>query len=126
MCMRLTGIASQYLIAMHGGDGEFLDGNRNYRITLAPNIPESRPWSVILCGNQTRSMLQTDQPCPASGARRAQSRPTRTGSTDVYIGPTAPDGKQPMQAKRGTPAIGRVEIVDVRPWLQTVPRQRLL
>src|SRR5205823_1310488 len=33
-----------------------------------------------------------------------------------------PDGRQPMQAKRGTRAIGRDELVDVRPWLQTVPR----
>jgi hypothetical protein len=122
MCMRLTGIGSQYLIAMHGGDGEFPDGNRNYRMTLPPDIPESRFWSgASSTTTKPARCSKPTGPCPASGARRAQSRPTSDGSTDVYIGPTAPDGKQPMQAKRGTPAIGRVEIVDVRPWLQTVP-----
>jgi hypothetical protein len=58
---------------------------------------------------------------PSLGSQTGTVETNPDGSTDVYIGPTAPDGKQPMQAKRGTPAIGRVEIVDVRPWLQTVP-----
>ena len=39
MCMRLTGIGSQYLIAMRGGDGEFLDGGRSYRLTLPRRHP---------------------------------------------------------------------------------------
>ena len=29
-----------------GGDGEYLDGGRNYRLTLPPDIPESRFWSA--------------------------------------------------------------------------------
>jgi hypothetical protein len=100
--LRLTGIGSQYLIAMRGGDGEFLDGNRNYRITLPPDIPESRFWSVILYDNQTRSMLQTDQPMPSLGSQTGTVETNPDGSTDVYIGPTAPDGKAAS-------------------WLQTVP-----
>jgi hypothetical protein len=102
MCMRLTGIGSQYLISMRGGDGEFLDGNRNYRITLPPDIPESRFWSVILYDNQTRSMLQTDQPMPNLGSQSGTVETNPDGTTDVYIGPTAPDGKASN-------------------WLQTVP-----
>jgi hypothetical protein len=60
MCMRLPGVGSQYLIAMRDSDGQFLDGDRTYRLTLPPDIPESRFWSVMLYDRQTRSMLQTD------------------------------------------------------------------
>ena len=42
MCMRLTGIGSQYLIAMRDSGGEFLDRARHYRLTLPPYIPEIR------------------------------------------------------------------------------------
>jgi hypothetical protein len=102
MCMRLTGIGSQYLMAMRGGDGEFLDGARNYRITLPPDIPESRFWSLILYDRQTRSMLQTDQRMPNLGSQTGTVETNPDGSTDIYIGPTAPDGKESN-------------------WLQTVP-----
>lgn len=102
MCMRLPGIGSQYLMAMRDGSGEFLDGGRGYRLTLPPGIPESRFWSVMLYDNQTRSMLQTGQPKPDLGS---QSGTVQTGpdrSTEIYIGPTAPEGKETN-------------------WLQTVP-----
>ena len=33
MCMRRTGIGSQYLMAMRDRAGEFLDGGRSYRLT---------------------------------------------------------------------------------------------
>ena len=102
MCMRLTGIGSQYLIAMRDSGGEFLDGGRSYRLTLPPGIPESRFWSVILYDNQTRSMLQTDQPSPT---------------------------RQPVRHGRGQPGrLNRHLLRTYRPrrraetnWLQTVP-----
>ena len=102
MCMRLTGVGSQYLIAVRGGDGEYLDGGRNYRLTLPPDIPQSRFWSAMLYDRQTRSMLQTDQPRPDIGSQSGTVETNPDGSTDIYFGPTAPEGKADN-------------------WLQTVP-----
>jgi uncharacterized protein DUF1214 len=63
--------------------------HRNYRLTLPPDIPERRFWSAILYDNQTRSMLQTDQPMPNPGSQTGtvETNPDRT--TDIYFGPTA-------------------------------------
>ena len=94
MCMRLTGIGSQYLIAMRDADGAFLDGAREYRITLPPDIPQSRFWSVILYDRQTRSMLQTDQPKPSFGSQSGTVQTNADGTTTVHIGPTAPAGAE--------------------------------
>jgi hypothetical protein len=102
MCMRLTGIGSQYIFAMRDSEGQYLDGARNYRLTLPPEIPESRFWSVILYDNQTRSMLQTDQHLPRLGSQSGTVATNSDGSTDLYFGPTAPAGKESN-------------------WLQTVP-----
>jgi len=93
MCMRLTGIGSQYVFATRGGDGEFLDGARSYRLTLPPGIPESRFWSVMVYDRQTRSMLQTDQPKPDLGSQSGTVETNADGSISIYFGPTPPDGK---------------------------------
>jgi hypothetical protein len=102
MCMRLTGIGSQYLFAMRDSEGKYFDGGRNYRLTLPPDIPESRFWSVLLYDRQTRSMLQTDQHLPRLGSQSGTVETNPDGSTDLYFGPSAPDGK-------------------TNNWLQTVP-----
>lgn len=91
--MRLPGIGSQYLIAMRDSDGQFLDGDRSYRLTLPPDIRESRFWSAMLYDRQTRSMLQTDQPKPDIGSQSGTVQTNPDGSTDVYFGPVAPAGK---------------------------------
>jgi hypothetical protein len=103
MCMYLTGIGSQYLMAMRDSGGEFLDGGRSYRLTLPPGIPESRFWSVMAYDNQTRSMLQTGQPRPDVGSQSGTVQANPDGSTDIYIGPAPPDG------------------VPEANWLQTIP-----
>ena len=100
--MRLTGLGSQYLIAMRDADCAFLDGARSYRLTLPPGIPESRFWSVMLYDRQTRSMLQTGQPKPDVGSQSGHVATNADGSTNVFIGPTPPNG-----------STGN--------WLQTVP-----
>ena len=103
MCMRLTGIGSQYIYAMRDSEGEYLDGARNYRLTLPPDIPESRFWSVMLYDRQTRSMLQTDQHLPRLGSQSGTVEANADGSTDIYFGPTAPDGKE-TTGSRPSPA----------------------
>jgi hypothetical protein len=102
MCMRLTGIGSQYLYAMRDSEGSYFDGGRNYRLTLPADIPQSRFWSLILYDRQTRSMLQTDQHLPRLGSQSGTVETNPDGSTDIYFGPTAPEGKTDN-------------------WLQTVP-----
>jgi hypothetical protein len=102
MCMRIPGIGSQYLMAMRSADGEYLDGGRSYQLTLPPDIPENRFWSVMLYDRQTRSMLQTDQIKPDLGSQSGTVKANPDGSTEIFLGPTAPDGRSEN-------------------WLQTVP-----
>jgi hypothetical protein len=93
MCMRLTGVGSQYIVAFKDADGNRLDGARSYRVTLPPDIPAARFWSLTLYDNETRSMLQTPQRFPRAGS---QSYPTPAatldgdGSTSVTFGPEQP------------------------------------
>jgi hypothetical protein len=102
MCMRLTGIGSQYVYAMRDSNGNYFDGGRNYRVTLPADIPQSRFWSLMLYDRQTRSMLQTDQHMPDVGSQSGTVEANADGSTDIYFGPVAPEGKE-------------------NNWLQTVP-----
>ena len=93
MCMRLTGIGSQYLMAVKDADGNVFDGAQTYQVTLPPDIPAARFWSFTLYDNETRSMLQTPQRFPRAGS---QSYPTPAatanddGSTTITFGPERP------------------------------------
>ena len=93
MCMRLTGVGSQYVFAFKDADGNRLDGAKTYEVTLPPDIPEARFWSLTLYDNETRSMLQTPQRFPRAGS---QSHPTPAatanadGSTTVTFAPEQP------------------------------------
>ena len=106
MIMRLTEIGSQYLCAFVDSKGEYFDGSKTYKITLPPNIPAEKFWSLTVYDNQSRSMLDTPQRYPRAGS---QSYPTLAavanpdGSTTVYFGPSKPAG------------------VSDGNWIQTVP-----
>lgn len=95
MVMRLTNVGSQYLFTIYDSRGNPFDGGKTYKITLPPNIPAAKFWSLIPYDNQTRSMLQTDQQFPRAGS---QSFPTPAavanadGSTTVHFGPRRPEG----------------------------------
>src|SRR5271165_42299 len=95
MIMRLPGIGSQYVWAFADADKNDLDGSKTYKVTLPPNIPAEKFWSLTLYDNQSRSMLQTPQRYPRAGS---QSYPTPAasadadGSTTVYFSATKPAG----------------------------------
>jgi hypothetical protein len=94
MCMRLTGVGSQYLIGNVDVAGDPLSGAKTYRLSLPKDIPAARFWSLTLYDNQTRSMLQTEQLYPRAGSQQYPSPAAEAesdGSTVVYFSPTRPD-----------------------------------
>ena len=66
-------------MAVKDADGEPLDGAKSYRVTLPPDIPAARFWSITLYDNQTRSMLETPQRFPRAGS---QSYPTPAATAE--------------------------------------------
>ncbi|MCE5289392.1 MAG: DUF1214 domain-containing protein [Nocardiaceae bacterium] len=95
MCMRLTELGSQYLWSAADRRGRPLDGGRHYTLTLPAGIPAARFWSVTVCDNQTRSMLETPQRYPKVGSQ-GYPRPTAVtdpdGTTTVHFSPERPAG----------------------------------
>ena len=97
MCMYITGVGSQYLMTTMDSDKNVFDGAKTYKLTLPPNIPQANFWSVTVYDNQTRSMLQTPQRWPKAGSLSyplPAAVENADGSTDVYFGPEAPEGKE--------------------------------
>ena len=100
MAMRLTGIGSQYLLAMTDADKNHFDGAKTYKVTLPKGIPEANFWSFTLYDNMTRSMLDTPQRYPRAGSQSYPSpaaEASADGSTTIYFGPTQPDGREARQ-----------------------------
>jgi hypothetical protein len=95
MAMRLTGIGSQYLLAMLDAKKNAFDGSKIYKVTLPKGIPEANFWSLTAYDNMTRSMLDTPQRYPRAGSQSYPSpaaEASADGSTTVYFAPTQPPG----------------------------------
>ncbi len=105
------GQGSAYTCIAKDIEGNWFDGGNTYKLTLPTNIPHENFWSVTVYDTQTRSLLQTDYPYPAIGSGKGfpkEGSPNGAvqqnadGTTDIYFGPEAPEGKKAN-------------------WIQTVP-----
>ena len=88
-----VGAGSSYVIGLRDAEGLPLDGSKTYRIHIPPNIPAKRFWDITVYDNQTRSLLQTDNPYPGVTSIDPGTVKNADGSYDVYIGPKKPAGK---------------------------------
>ena len=103
MVLKIPGVGSQYALAATDTDGRYLDGAIDYSLTLPPDVPANKFWSIVAYDPQTRSMLQTDQPYPSiNSVRNTDLQTNADGSTTIWFGPTAPEGRETN-------------------WIQTVP-----
>ncbi len=87
-----VGTGSVYLLTAHDANGNYLDGGKNYRITLPSPIPVNNFWSFMVYDGQTRSMLETDQKLAGLDSLGKSVEPNADGSYTIWFGPQAPAG----------------------------------
>lgn len=93
MLSKIPGKGASYMIAFTDGAGTPLSGGSSYRVNLPAKIPAANFWSLTLYEAENASGLANGQPFPSLGSRDKPEQNT-DGSTDIYLGPQAPAGKQ--------------------------------
>ena len=93
MISQIPGKGAKYMVAFTDSAGTPLSGGVSYRLRLPANIPAANFWSLTLYEAENASGLANGQPFPSLGSR---DKPVQNadGSTDLYLGPQAPEGKQ--------------------------------
>ena len=94
MAWKMVGVGSQYGFCAVDRDGAYLDGSKNYKLTIPANAPAKDFWSVVVYDPQTRSELQTSQPYPSVNNQKTPLVYNEDGSVDLYYGPEAPAGME--------------------------------
>ena len=97
-----AGKGSEYAFASLDSKKNILEGSKNYKMTLPPDVPVADFLAITLYDTQTRSQLQTDQQFPTLDTYTEGLQKNMDGSYDIYFGPKAPAGKESN-------------------WLQTIP-----
>ena len=93
MAISMPDVGAKYPDAFKDADGEYLVGDRSYKMTLPAGIPAKIFWSVTAYDAETASGLDNGQPFPSLNQ---MDKPVLNadGSTDVYFGPKSPgEGK---------------------------------
>jgi hypothetical protein len=101
MISQIPGKGAKYMVAFTDSAGTPLSGGASYRVKLPPNVPAENFWSLTLYEAENSSGYANGPPFPSLGSRDKPEQ-NADGSTDLYLGPTAPPGKE-------------------RNWMKTIP-----
>jgi hypothetical protein len=83
-----------YLLTIHDGAGQVLDGKKTYRLRVPPNAPLTQYWSVTVYDRETHALVK-NMPRASRASNIKDLQKNTDGSVDVYFGPQAPAGKEP-------------------------------
>lgn len=87
------GSSTYYLDLAETPDGEWLDGSRNYKLTMPPDVPVRDFWAITTYDLETASYLRDLEPSSIDSTM-PDVVANEDGSVDIYFGPTAPEGKE--------------------------------
>lgn len=112
MVSQIPGRGAAYAISFNDAAGTPPVGDASYKLTLPADIPAEMFWSVTLYEATNGSGLATEQRRFPSLGSRDKPVQNADGSTDLYFGPKAPEGKEanwlPTAPERGFFAILRL------------------
>ncbi len=100
--LREPGAGSIYFVSYLDRAGKWLDGGKNYTLTVPGPVPAKLFWSNTIYDSDTRVLIATDQNRAAMRSHLDKLNVNADGSYTFYFGPKVPAGKEDM-------------------WLQTIP-----
>ncbi|AKQ61533.1 DUF1254 domain-containing protein [Bordetella hinzii] len=92
MFRRDPGAGSLYWLGARDAKGTYLDGGRQYTLTLPQPVPGKLFWSVTLYDSKTRSQVQTSQDKAALRSLFELKDVDTSKPLTLYFGPKAPAG----------------------------------
>lgn len=99
MVLRSEGAGSLYWLGIRDNNGEYLNGAKTYKLAIPQPVPQNLFWSVTVYDSKTRSQIQTDQDKAALRSLVELKDIPKTGTVNLYFGPTPPPGKQSQWIK---------------------------
>lgn len=99
MFRRKEGIGSLYWLGLKDNEAKYLDGGKNYKLSIPTPVPAQLFWSVTVYDAMTRSQIKTDKNQAALRSLFELKGKTEGTSIDLYFGPTAREGKESQWIK---------------------------
>ena len=88
------GFGQTYAAIAKDGDSNWLFGENTYRLHVNADVPAKHFWSLAIYDVETRSFIETEQRGVEFNNRISDLDYNEDGSVDLYLGPTAPKGKE--------------------------------
>ena len=88
MMGKIVGAGQVYLEAQKDQNGAWLDGGKNYKLTIPADAPVKQFWSITVYDNDDRCLIDTGM-FPDKSSRMDLDK-NQDGSVDLYFGPKAP------------------------------------
>jgi hypothetical protein len=85
------GAATYYLDLAEDEDGNWLDGGRNYKLNVPPNVPVRDFWSATVYDLESAAWIR-GMPKLGIASSTEGIVTNRDGSVDIFFGAEAPDG----------------------------------
>ena len=92
-----AGVGTAYLTGFRDKDGNYLDGDKHYRLRVPAKPPVKRFWAVTAYDPTSRSLLDSGGPITVSSLGRLDV--DEDGSVDVFFGAKTPEGKEKNRIK---------------------------
>ena len=87
------GTATFYLDCAETADGEWLDGSKNYKLVMPPNVPVRDFWAITTYDLETASYIRNMEKSSIDSTMK-EVKKNGDGSVDIYFGPKPPKGKE--------------------------------
>ncbi len=87
------GTATYYLDLAEDSNGEWLDGGKNYKLNVPPNVPARDFWSVVVYDLESAAWIR-EMPKVGVASSSEGVVTNSNGSVDIYFGPQAPEGRE--------------------------------
>jgi hypothetical protein len=91
MFRRVEGGGSLYWLTCRDGSGAYLDGGKDYQLSIPLPVPGKLFWSVTVYDAETRSQVQAEQGKAALRSLFELKDLPATGSAKLRFGPTPPN-----------------------------------